>query len=103
MNIKEAQIDVDEKIKQYGGYWSELSMYTRLVEEVGELGRALNIKYGGKKKKSESDGNELPDEIGDVFFTLLAICNKLDIDLETVFLEKNKKTHETYKKTYKDK
>lgn len=103
MNIKEAQIDVDEKIKQYRGYWSELSMYARLVEEVGELGRALNIKYGEKKKKFENDGKELPDEIGDVFFTLLAVCNKLDINLEKVFLEKNKKSHDVSKRLYEDK
>ncbi|MFT4282848.1 MAG: MazG nucleotide pyrophosphohydrolase domain-containing protein [Candidatus Woesearchaeota archaeon] len=100
MEIKNAQIDVDKRVKSYGGYWSELSMYARLVEEVGELGRALNIKFGGKKKKSEDDGNELEDEIGDVFFTLLAICNKLDVDLEKVFMSKNEKTHEVYKKVY---
>ncbi|TME20474.1 MAG: nucleotide pyrophosphohydrolase, partial [Chloroflexi bacterium] len=33
-------------MKQRGGYWSPLSQYARLVEEVGELGRELNFQFG---------------------------------------------------------
>jgi len=102
MEINEAQKDVDIRIKEYGGYWEPLSMFARLVEEVGEVGRAMNIKYGEKKKKHKADGNELSEEIADVFFTLLAICNKLEIDLEKEFILKNNKSHEIYKETYKD-
>ncbi|TMD67270.1 MAG: hypothetical protein E6I84_03880, partial [Chloroflexi bacterium] len=35
------QAFVDAWIKQRGGYWSPLSQYARLAEEVGELGREL--------------------------------------------------------------
>lgn len=102
MEIKDAQKDVDERIKEYGGYWEPLSMFARLAEEVGELGRAINIKYGGKRKKHDNDGKELEEEASDVLFTLLAICNTLNIDLETEFNRKNAKTHNTYKEVYKN-
>ncbi len=101
MEIKEAQKDVDIRIKEYGGYWKPLSMFARLAEEVGEVGRAMNIKYGGKRKKHKYDGGEISEEISDVFFTLLAICNKLGINLEKEFISKNNKSHETYKEVYK--
>ena len=61
MKIKEAQKQVDDKIKEYGGYWEPLSMLARLTEEVGELARAMNQKYGGKKKKFESDGRDIEE------------------------------------------
>lgn len=101
MEIKDAQKEVDEKIREYGGYWEPLSMFARLAEEVGEVGRAMNVEFGGKRKKSEEDGKELPEEISDVLFTLLAICNSLNIDLEKEFISKNLKSHDKYKEIYK--
>ena len=100
MEIKEASIEVDERIKQYGGYWGPLSMFARLAEEVGEVGRAMNVKFGRKRKKSDDDGRELSEELADVFFTILDICNSLGIDLEKEFILKNKKSHEKYKEVY---
>ena len=103
MEINEAQKDVDERIKEYGGYWEPLSMLARLTEEVGELARAMNQKYGGKKKKFEGDGKDIEDEISDVFFDLLCICNSLNINLEKAFIEKTEKSHEKYKEVYSNK
>ncbi|MBI2043279.1 nucleotide pyrophosphohydrolase [Candidatus Pacearchaeota archaeon] len=91
MEIKETQEKVDKIIKQYGGYWEPLSMLARLVEEVGELSRELNIEYGGKKKKSESDGREIQKELADITFTILAIANALKIDLNKEINEKIEK------------
>lgn len=102
MEINEAQKDVDWRIKEYGGYWKPLSMFARLAEEVGEVGRAMNIEYGGKRKKHKDDGNKISEEIADVFFTLLAICNTLNIDLEKEFILKNNKSHNKYKEAYKN-
>lgn len=45
----------------------------RLVEELGELSQAL--RKGGKRR--------IKNEIGDVLFTLIALANKLGIDLES--------------------
>jgi len=100
MEIKEAQDIVDETIKAYGGYWEPLSMLARLTEEVGELARAINIKFGGKKSKFEGDGKDIEDEITDVLYTLLALANKLEVNLDDEFENKIKKKHERNKEVY---
>ncbi len=100
MEIKEAQKIVDDTIKQYGGYWEELSMLARLTEEVGELARAVNIKFGGKKSKFEGDGKEIEEEITDVLYTLLALANKLEVNLDDKFSEKVEEKHERNKGVY---
>jgi NTP pyrophosphatase (non-canonical NTP hydrolase) len=43
MEIIQAQQKTDELIKNYGGYWTELSMLAHLVEEVGELSKTMNL------------------------------------------------------------
>jgi NTP pyrophosphatase (non-canonical NTP hydrolase) len=102
MEIKEAQKIVDDTIKQYGGYWEQLSMLARLTEEVGELARAINIKFGGKKSKFEGDGKEIEEEITDVLYTLLALANKLEINLDDKFSEKVEEKHERNKEVYSE-
>ena len=88
LETKELQNKVDEIIKKYGGYWEPLSMLARLTEEVGELSRAMNIKYGGKKVKFTGDGRDIEKEIADVIFTTFALANALKIDLDKEIKEK---------------
>jgi NTP pyrophosphatase (non-canonical NTP hydrolase) len=88
MEIIKAQEKVDKYIQNFGGYWSELSMLARLVEEVGELSRSMNIKYGDKKSKYDGDGRELEKELADVLFTVLAIANKTEVNAGKVLLNK---------------
>jgi len=52
--------------------------FTWLVEEVGELARAL----------LEMKPENLREEIADVFAWLLSVANLLNIDLEEAFKEK---------------
>lgn len=94
MEIKEASERVDLMIQHYGGYWEPLSMLARATEELGELSRAMNIKYGGKKSKCSQDGRQIGEELSDVLFTILAIANSEGIDLEEMFKEKLKKDYE---------
>jgi NTP pyrophosphatase (non-canonical NTP hydrolase) len=100
MEIDDAQKKVDELISYYGGYWEPLSMMARLTEEVGELARAINIKYGGKKAKSNNDGRAIENEIADALFTILAISNSEKINLNKEFDEKIKKDFEKLKGVY---
>ncbi len=100
MEIIEAQQKVDELIKNYGGYWTELSMLAHLTEETGELSKAMNIKFGQKKKKHENDGGQIPEELADVLFTTLAIANQLNINLDNEFSIKIKKDWEKCKGVY---
>jgi NTP pyrophosphatase (non-canonical NTP hydrolase) len=75
-------------------------MLARLVEEAGELARALNIKYGGKKSKFDGDGREIEEELSDVLFTVLAIANSQKINLEEVFEKKMVKDFDKMKGVY---
>jgi NTP pyrophosphatase (non-canonical NTP hydrolase) len=79
LKISDIQRMVDDWIKKFGGgYWSPLSMLAALVEEVGELAKALNSIEGGK-----GCGNmkALVEEIGDVLFALTCISNYYGIDM----------------------
>lgn len=82
----EAQKRVDGWISQFEeGYWSPLANLARLVEEVGELAREVNHRFGEKpKKRSESDA-DLGDELADVLFVIIAMANSLDISLDEAF------------------
>ncbi len=102
MQLQQAQKKVDELIITYGGYWQPLSMLARLTEEVGELSRSMNIKFGQKRSKFKGDGKEIENELSDVLFTTIAIANKLDIDLGKEFEEKINKDFNKCKEVYKD-
>jgi len=74
---------LDAWIKQRGGYWSPLSQYARLAEEVGELGRELNFQFGDKHRAAKDAGGSVTDELGDVLFIVVLLANYLGIDLVT--------------------
>jgi NTP pyrophosphatase (non-canonical NTP hydrolase) len=76
------QAYVDAWIKQQGGYWSPLSQYARLAEEVGELGRELNFAFGDKPRAAKDASGSVMDELGDVFFIVILLANYLGIDLD---------------------
>lgn len=61
-----------------------------LVEEVGELAKALRPMHG-VKVASDSVTGEIEHEIADVFWLLLALSNGLDIDLEQAVRAKDAK------------
>lgn len=59
MTLEEAQRAVDAWIAGAGGYWPPLSNLARLVEEVGELSRELNHRFGDKPKKPNEPEQDL--------------------------------------------
>ncbi|HEX3629946.1 MAG TPA: nucleotide pyrophosphohydrolase [Candidatus Dormibacteraeota bacterium] len=73
---------IDDWIRRRGRYWSPLSQYARLAEEVGELGRELNFRYGDKPRGAKDEGGSIIDELGDVFFIVIVLANDLGIDLQ---------------------
>lgn len=86
MKISEAQQAVDAYIGQFeAGYWPPLTNLARLVEEVGELARELNHRYGHKTRKGSEPEQELALELADILFVLIAIANEQKIDLEHAF------------------
>jgi NTP pyrophosphatase (non-canonical NTP hydrolase) len=83
VELKEAQRLVDEWISQFEeGYWPPLVNLARLTEEVGELARELNHRYGAKVKKEDEPDRDLALEMADVLFVLLALANEQGIDLD---------------------
>jgi NTP pyrophosphatase (non-canonical NTP hydrolase) len=84
MELTEAQARVDAWIGQFEeGYWPPLANLARLTEEVGELARLLNHRFGPKKKKPEEADQDLGEELADVLFVLLVIANEQGIDMST--------------------
>jgi NTP pyrophosphatase (non-canonical NTP hydrolase) len=86
LTIAGAQQAVDAWIGQFReGYWPPLANLARLVEEVGELARDLNHRYGHKPRRPDEPEQELALEIADVLFVLIALANEQGIDLEDAF------------------
>lgn len=83
MRLSEAQQRVDAWISRFEeGYWPPLSNLARLTEEVGELAREMNHRFGHKPKKPDEPEQDLAIELADVLFVLLVIANEQKIDLE---------------------
>ncbi len=82
MDLREAQSRVDEWISQFEeGYWPPLANLARLIEEVGELGRELNHRFGNKPKRPDESDQDLALELADVLFVLITLANSQNIDL----------------------
>lgn len=82
------QAEVDAWISQFDeGYWQPLAMLARLSEEVGELAREVNHRFGEKPKKSGENEGDLAMEMADILFVLTAFANSLEIDLEDAFTQ----------------
>ena len=91
MSLKEYQILIDKLAKERG--FSDESVQDKLillVEEVGELAKAIR-QSSHMRNGQHSEKHEVSDELADVFWLLLTISNKLNIDLETAFENKEKK------------
>lgn len=86
MTIAEAQTAVDRWIGQFEeGYWPPLANLARLTEEVGELARELNHRYGHKPKKPGEADQDIGIELADIMFVLIVLANEQKIDLTASF------------------
>ena len=86
MSIAEQQRRVDAWISQYEeGYFHPLTNLARLTEEVGELAREINHRFGQKTKKPEEPEGDLGMELADILFVLICIANREGIDLDEAF------------------
>src|SRR3546814_13911539 len=65
-------------------------VFTLLVEEVGELAKAIR-KQNGQKIDLSRKQHDVEEEAADVFWLLIDLCNRLDIDLSEAFAEKDAK------------
>ncbi len=86
MALREAQHRVDQWISQYKeGYFPPLTNLARLSEEVGELAREINHRFGEKTKKKEEGAGDLALELADILFVVICLANSQQIDLDEAF------------------
>ena len=86
MSLRDAQQRVDAWISRYEeGYFHPLTNLARLAEEVGELAREVNHRYGQKTKKPEEPEGDLGMEMADIVFVLICMANREEIDLDDAF------------------
>jgi NTP pyrophosphatase (non-canonical NTP hydrolase) len=86
MSLTEAQKRVDAWIAQFEeGYFDPLTNLARLTEEVGELARDVNHRFGQKTKKPEEPEGDLGMEMADILFVLICMANREGIDLQEAF------------------
>jgi NTP pyrophosphatase (non-canonical NTP hydrolase) len=86
MSLSDAQRRVDQWIDQFEeGYFHPLTNLARLTEEVGELAREVNHRFGQKTKKKEEAEGDLGMEMADILFVLICMANREGIDLEEAF------------------
>lgn len=85
-SLREAQARVDAWISQFEeGYFHPLTNLARLTEEVGELAREVNHRFGQKTKKKEEAAGDLGMEMADILFVLICMANREGIDLSAEF------------------
>ncbi len=83
MSLQVYQQQIDETVQQYAKpYWHPLSQLARVTEEVGEVARILNAKYGDKPAKPGEVHDDLGDELADVIYGILCIANNEGIDMD---------------------
>ena len=86
MSLAENQRRVDAWISQFEeGYFHPLTNLARLTEEVGELAREINHRFGQKTKKPEEPEGDLGMEMADILFVLICMANREGIDLQEAF------------------
>ncbi|MEN8764364.1 MAG: nucleotide pyrophosphohydrolase [Wenyingzhuangia sp.] len=86
MDIKNAQLDVDNWIKAHGvRYFNELTNMAQLTEEVGEVARIIARRYGEQSEKESDKNKDLGEELSDVLFVVLCLANQTGVDLQAAF------------------
>lgn len=89
MEIKNAQLVVDNWIKEHGvRYFNELTNMAQLTEEVGEVARIIARRYGEQSEKESDKDKDLGEELADVVFVVLCLANQTGIDLQAAFDKK---------------
>lgn len=89
--LSEIQAYIAQRTKERG-FDNETTQdsFMLLVEELGELAKALRPLHG-IKTASDSSQNEIEHEAADVFWLLVCVCNGLGVDLEKAMRSKEAK------------
>ena len=101
-SLENIQNEVDDWIKNHGGYWSPLSMLASIMEEVGEISREINHLEGFKPRKPTEKEGELSQEVGDLLFSVICLANyykiNLNEEIESVIKKYTKRDADRFKR-----
>lgn len=87
-SLPEYQAYVSKMIKERGFDDETIpKVFMLFLEEAGEFAKAAR-KTSGIKTDKNSKVHGLEEEAADVFWYLLDLCNRLDIDLRQAFINK---------------
>ncbi len=90
-SLKDYQKLIKQLVKERGfDKESVAEVFMLLVEEVGELGKAIR-KSSTLKVDKKSAVHDINEEAADVLWLLLDLANRLGIDLEKAFHKKEAK------------
>jgi NTP pyrophosphatase (non-canonical NTP hydrolase) len=94
MTLESIQKQVDEWISQYKiGYYPPLAIITQSIEELGELAREINNRYGPRVKKNPDDTADIGEEIADLIFAMVCLANSQGINLDETWEKKMDKCY----------
>lgn len=88
--IAELQRYVEYKVEERGLTAESHDYFIALVEEVGELAKALRS-VRGLKLADDSAAQNIEHEAADVLWLLVCVCNSLGIDLAAAVHSKERK------------
>jgi NTP pyrophosphatase (non-canonical NTP hydrolase) len=84
--LKPLQGRVDAWVSQFEeGYFHPLTNMARLSEEVGELAREVNHRFGQKTRKPDEAPGDMAMEMADILFVIFCMANREGIDLDEAF------------------
>jgi len=90
MDLIQLAAEIDTFINNHGGYWDPVWLLSAIVEEVGELSRAMQnfagIRDEDASTTSPASIQNIEEECGDLLFALICLTNYFDINLESVLL-----------------
>jgi NTP pyrophosphatase (non-canonical NTP hydrolase) len=91
MELNKLTSQVDRFIRDHGGYWDISWLLAAIMEELGELSRALQIFSGIRETETFNQGElikkSIEEESGDLFFSLICLTNFIGIDLEIALIK----------------
>ena len=91
MQLKKLTSQVDRFVQDHGGYWDISWLLAAIMEELGELSRALQIFSGIREIEIPNQGENvkktIEEESGDLFFSLICLTNFIGVDLEIALIK----------------
>jgi len=95
LELKDIQEQVHNWCSKYEpAYFPPLSILAQIQEEVGELAREINDRYGGRVKKSGEETKEIGEELCDLLFAMICMANSHKIDMSEAWVKKMSKRFE---------